>query len=163
MVYYKTNYKTLEEAVRDSNLPISQIFHTTERKGHVIIFYERDGMLSVGLIEKDSFGYHWGTGVDSTKFDTDTQTLVRSNVNFHANDNQFNHESIPLLYGTFNDDSLAKIRIKYKDQNEGEATIIATTKGHIWYFFSDALLSPSNEPEVIRVYKDGTEKSGWYQ
>lgn len=50
--------------------------------------------------------------------------------------------------------------IKYKDQGITDATILETSKGRIWFSFSD---SPVNyDPEVTRIYKDGRELSGWY-
>lgn len=37
--YYKVNYKTLDQAISESSVPIDEIFHTTDYKGHTIIFY----------------------------------------------------------------------------------------------------------------------------
>jgi hypothetical protein len=57
VVYYQVNYKTLEDAINETNVPIDDVYHTTERKGHTIIFYGQDDILSVGLIEKTFLGY----------------------------------------------------------------------------------------------------------
>lgn len=70
-------------------------------------------------------------------------------------------ELVSLTFGVIYDNALDKIKIKYKAQELTKATIIDTDKGRIWYCFAKA---PINyEPEVTRVYKDGTERSGWFE
>ncbi len=159
VVYYNMNNMTLEEAISDSNVPIDQIFHSTDYKGHIIIFYNYDDILSAGLIGKTPLGYRWGFGVGSRMFGEEKQILNRGFSNLHPKDIKTDDELVSLMFGVIYDDSIEKLKIKYKDLNITEATIIETNKGRIWYSFSD---TPINyDPEVIRIYKDGTEISGW--
>ena len=160
VVYYKTNYKTLDEAIAESSVPIDGIFHTTDYKGHIIIFYSKDDVLSAGLIEKTFLGYRWGFGAGSKMFNEENQILTRAFSNLQPRKIKSDDELVSLTFGVIYDDSIEKIRIKYKDQNITEATIIESNKGRIWYCFSN---TPINyDPDVTRIYKDGTEISGWY-
>lgn len=159
VVYYKMNDKTLDEAIRESNVRMDEIFDTVDYKGHTIIFYGQDDTLSAGLIEKTPFGYRWGFGAGSKQFNVDDQILTRMFSNLQPRNIRSDDELVSLTFGVINDDSIEHIKMKYKDQETAEATIIGTSKGRIWYSFSNA---PVNyDPEVIRIYRDGTEKSGW--
>ncbi|MDZ7543781.1 hypothetical protein GNF83_21970, partial [Clostridium perfringens] len=123
---------TLEEAVHESKVPIDEIFHITENKGHTVIFYGKDDMLSVGLIEKNLLGYHWVIGYGSKSFNIENQILTRSFSNLHPNEMKSHQDLVSLTFGAIIDDSIEKIMIKYKNQDIAEATIIETTKGRIW-------------------------------
>lgn len=154
MVYYNINYKTFDEAISESNVSIDEVFHTTDYKGHTIIFYGERDTLSVGLIEKTLFGYRWSIGVGSKMFNEENQMITRMFSNLHPREIRSDDDLVPLVFGIINDDSIDKIKIKYKDQNITEATIIETSKGRIWYCFSD---TPINyDPEVQMIYRDGT-------
>jgi hypothetical protein len=160
VVYYKSNYKTLDEAISESNVPIDEIYHNTDFKDHTIIFYSKDDVLSVGLIENTRLGYRWGFGAGSKHFNEENQILTRMFCNLHPRDIKSDDDLVSLTFGVIYDDAIEKIRIKYNDQDITEATIIETRKGRIWYSFSN---TPVNyDPEVTRFYKDGTVKSGWY-
>lgn len=155
MVYYNINYKTFDEAISESNVSIDEVFHTTDYKGHTIIFYGERDTLSVGLIEKTLFGYRWSIGVGSKMFNEENQMITRMFSNLHPREIRSDDDLVPLVFGIIYDDSIDKIKIKYKDQNITEATIIETSKGRIWYCFSD---TPINyDPEVQMTYRDGTE------
>lgn len=155
MVYYNINYKTFDEAISESNVSIDEVFHTTDYKGHTIIFYGERDTLSVGLIEKTLFGYRWSIGVGSKMFNEENQRITRMFSNLHPREIRSDDDLVPLVFGIIYDDSIDKIKIKYKDQNITEATIIETSKGRIWYCFSD---TPINyDPEVQMTYRDGTE------
>lgn len=164
-VYFLSNVKDLDvkgldEAIRDSNVPIDEIFHTTEHKGYVIIFYGKDDTLSAGLIEKTRFGYRWGFGAGSRMFNREDRILTRMFSNLHPRVMKSDDERVPLTFGVIYDNSIEELKIKYKDQDSVEAAVIETSKGRIWYAFSD---HPVNyDPDVVRVYQDGTEVSGWY-
>jgi hypothetical protein len=68
VIYQQTSYKTLNEAIRESNIPIDVVYYTTEKKGHTVIFYGKDENLSVGLIEKTPLnGYQWVVGVGNNQ------------------------------------------------------------------------------------------------
>jgi hypothetical protein len=160
VVYYQVNYKTLEDAINETNVPIDDVYHTTERKGHTIIFYGQDDILSVGFIEKTFLGYRWVIGTGSKSFNVGDQILTRSVNGLRPRDTESEQELISLSFGVLNDDSINKLMIKYKDQDIAEATIIETKKGRIWYCFSDTPVG--YDPEVIRIDKDGNEITGWY-
>ncbi|REE68742.1 hypothetical protein A8990_1367 [Paenibacillus taihuensis] len=81
LVYYRVNYKTLDEAISESHVPMDEVFHTTDYKGHTIIFYGKGDMLSVGLIEKTHLGYRWDYGVSSKQFNEKEQILTRTFCN----------------------------------------------------------------------------------
>ncbi|GIO42765.1 hypothetical protein [Paenibacillus apis] len=154
MVYYNINYKTFDEAISESNVSIDEVFHTTDYKGHTIIFYGERDTLSVGLIEKTLFGYRWSIGVGSKMFNEENQRITSMFSNLHPREIRSDDDLVPLVFGIIYDDSIDKIKIKYKDQNITEATIIETSKGRIWYCFSD---TPINyDPEVQMTYRDGT-------
>ncbi|SDX06448.1 hypothetical protein [Paenibacillus sp. CF384] len=160
VVYYKTNYKILDEAISESNVPIDEIFHTTDYKGYTIIFYGNDDTLSVGLIEKTPLGYRWGFGAGSKMFNEDNQILTRMFSNLQPREIKADDELVSLTFGVIYEDAIEKIKIKYKDQSIADATIIETNKGRIWYCFSS---TPVNyDPDVTRIYKNGTEILGWY-
>ncbi|MFJ8067301.1 hypothetical protein ACIQYS_22290 [Psychrobacillus sp. NPDC096426] len=158
--YYKVNYKTLDEAISESNVPIDEIFHTTDYKGHTIIFYGKDDILSVGLVENTLLGFRWSYGAGSKLFNEEDMILTRMFSNLQPRDMKSYEELVSVTFGVINDPSIEEMEIKYKDQDFNEATIIDTSKGRIWYSFSEA---PVNyDPEVKVFYKDGTTKSGWY-
>lgn len=161
VVYYKSNYKTLDEAISESNVRIDEVFHTTDFKGQTIIFYGGEGdFLSVGLIERTLLGYRWGFGSGSKQFNEENQILTRMFSNLQPTNIKSDEDLVSLTFGVIYDDALEKIKIKYTDQDINEATILETSKGRIWYSFSN---TPINyDPEVTRVYNDGTEKLGWY-
>lgn len=159
VVYYKTNYKTLDEAIIESNVRMDEIFHTTEHEGQTIIFYNEEDVLSVGLIEKTILGYRWRFGAGSKHFDVENRVLTRMFSNLQPRNMKSDEQLVSLTFGVIYDDSIEKLSIKYKDQDITDATIIETSKGRIWYCFSD---TPVNyDPEVTRVYKDGVVISGW--
>jgi hypothetical protein len=153
-------YETLNEAISHSNVAIDEIFHTTEYKGYTIIFYGKGDTLSAGLIEKSADRYRWGFGAGSEHFNVENQILTRSFSNLHTRENESDNGLVSLTFGVINDDSISKLMIKYKDQDYTEATIIETNKGRMWYCFSKTTVN--YDPEVTRVYKDGTVISGWY-
>ncbi|MHC0035293.1 hypothetical protein [Pseudoneobacillus sp. C159] len=158
--YYIVNYKTLDEAISESNVPIDEIFHTTDYKGHTIIFYGKDDSLSVGLVKKTILGFRWGFGAGSKLFNEEDIVLTRMFSNLQPRDINSDEELVSLTFGVINDPSIEEMEIKYKDQDFTKATIIDTNKGRIWYSFSE---TPVNyDPEVKVFYKDGTKKSGWY-
>ncbi|WP_419873403.1 hypothetical protein [Candidatus Pristimantibacillus sp. PTI5] len=160
VVYYKSNYKTLDEAIRETNIPIDEIFHNIDFKDHTIIFYGKEDVLSVGLIEKTHLGYRWSVGAGSKHFNEENLILTRMFSNLHPREIKLDEDLVSLSFGVIYEDALEKIRIKYKDQDLTEATIIETSKGRIWYSFSN---TPVNyDPEVTRFYKDGKVKSEWY-
>ncbi len=158
--YYKVNYKTLDEAISESNVPIDEIFHTTDYKGHTIIFYGKDDILSVGLVEYTLLGFRWGYGSGSKLFNEEDMILTRMFSNLQPRHIKSDEELVSVTFGVINDPSIEEIEIRYKDQDFTEATIIDTSKGRIWYSFSE---TPVNyDPEVKIFYKDGTTKLGWY-
>ncbi len=161
VMYHQTNYKTLEDAISESNIPIDLIYHTTENKGHTIAFYGKDDILSVGLIEKNFFGYHWVIGTGSRSFNLNDQIITRSFNNLYPRDWDSDGDLVSLTFGVINDDSIDELLIKYKDSGFSKATIIEIPKGRIWFSFSERPVN--SDPEVLRVYKDGSEKLGWYK
>lgn len=157
---YKVNYKTLDEAISESNVPIDEIFHITDYKGHTIIFYGEDDILSVGLVENTLLGFRWGFGAGSKSFNEEDRMLTQMFSNLHPRQMKSNEELVSLTFGVINDPSIEELDIKYKVQDYTKATIIDTSKGRIWYSFSE---TPVNyDPEVKVFYKDGTTKSGRY-
>ncbi len=157
--YYKSNYKTLDEAISEANVSMNEIFHMTEYKGNTIIFYGVDDQLSVGLLEDTLLGYRWSHAVGSKHFNIENQLLTRSFSNLHPRDWKSDDELVSLTHGVIYDDAIEHVRIIYKDSSM-EATIINTSKGRIWYGFSTTTLN--YDPEVIRIYEDAAEVSGWY-
>ncbi|MDX5475964.1 MAG: hypothetical protein LPK00_10570 [Bacillaceae bacterium] len=158
--FYKINYKNLDEAIKESNIEMADIFQITEYKGHTIIIYGNDDLLSVGLIERTLLGYRWGYGFGSKQFNEEDRMLTRAFSNLNPKEIKSDHELVSLTFGVINDPSIEEILIKYKDKDFTEATIIETSKGRIWYCFSE---DPVNyDPDVKLVFKDGTTKYGWY-
>jgi len=158
--YYKVNYKSLDEAIRDSNVPIDETFLITEDKGHTIIFYGVDDILSVGLVEKNHFGYRWVSGVGSELFNVEDLKVTRTVSNLQPRGKNSNEEYITLTFGVINDDSIEEIWVKYKDVDFTEATILETSKGRIWYCFSE---TPVNyDPDVKIIYSNRTTKTDWH-
>jgi hypothetical protein len=93
-------------------------------------------------------------------FNDENRILTRMFSNLQPKEIESDDELVSLTFGAIYDDSIEKIKIKYKDQNITEAKIIETNKGRIWYCFSN---TPVNyDPDVTRIYEDGTEISGWY-
>ena len=160
VVYYQMSFKTLEEAIEDSAVPIEEIYYTTEKKGYTIIVYGYEDVLSAGLIEKTFLGYRWSFGSGSDDFNMNDQILTKSFTNLGPRGSESNENLVTLTLGVIYDDSIESLKIQYKDQEFTEATIIETKKGRIWFSFSEAPLR--EYPEVIRVYKDGNEVAGWY-
>ncbi|KQL54197.1 hypothetical protein AN964_12295 [Heyndrickxia shackletonii] len=159
LTYYKVNYKSFDEALSESNVSIDEIFHTTDYKGNTIIFYGKDDILSVALMEKTPLGFRWGNGAGSKLFNEEG-ILTRAFSNLQPRHIKSDKELVSFTIGVINDPSIKEIKIKYKDQDIKDATIIDTSKGRIWYCFSE---SPVNyDPEVKVIYKDGTIKTGWY-
>lgn len=160
LTFYKLNYRNLEEAINDSNVPMDEIFHTLDYKGQTIIFYGKDDTLGVALIEKGFFGYRWNFGVGSHHLNVEDSMVTKSLSNLYSKNYKSDEDIVTLTYGGINDPSIEQLKIKYKDQDFTEATILETRKGRIWYCFSE---TPVNyDPEVNIIYKDGTTKSGWY-
>ncbi|GAA0336516.1 hypothetical protein GCM10008967_28590 [Bacillus carboniphilus] len=158
--FYKANYKTIDVAISEANIPIDEIFHTTVYKGHTIIFYGKDDVLSVGLIEKTPLGFRWGFGAGSKHFNVENRILTKMFSNLHPKEIESEEDLVSLTFGVIYDDSIEALRIKYNEQDITDATIINTSKGRIWYSFSE---TPVNyDPEVKIIYNDGTSKSGWY-
>lgn len=158
--FYKVNYKNFDEAVSESNIEMDEIFHTTDYKGYTIIFYGEDDVLSAGLIEKTFLGYRWGFGAGSKMFNEEGPILTRAFSNLHPRDYKSDEELVSLTFGVINDPLIEKVKIKYKNKNFTDATIINTEKGRIWYCFSENPVG--YDPEVKIVYEDGTTKLGWY-
>ncbi|WP_053367876.1 hypothetical protein [Bacillus sp. FJAT-27245] len=154
------NYKSLNEAVRESNVPIDEIFHTADYKDHKIIFYGKDDVLSAALIEKTFLGFQRGFGAGSKQFNEENVMLTRGFSNLPIRSKKSKDELVSLTFGVINDPLIEEIKIKYKDQDITKATIIDTSKGRIWYCFSE---TPINyDPDVKVIYKGGTIKSDWY-
>ncbi|WP_391209618.1 hypothetical protein [Psychrobacillus sp. L4] len=160
IVYYQMNYKTLEEAIKESNVPMDEIFYTTEMKGNTIIIYGDDNNLSAGLIEKSFFGYRWSGGAGGEEFNRNDSILTKSFTNLLPRRSSSIDDYVTIAMGVINDDEIEKLLVQYKNVESTEATILDTKRGRIWFSFSQ---TPINyDPEVIRIYKDGTKISGWY-
>ncbi|MDN4607242.1 hypothetical protein [Sporosarcina highlanderae] len=159
-IYYKVNYKNFDEAIRESNVQVDEVFHTIDFKDHQIIFYGDGDILSVALIEKTLLGFHWVFGAGSKQFNEEDRMLTRMFSNIESTNQSSDIELISLTFGVINDPLIESLEIKYKDKDFTEATIIETSKGRIWYCFSE--LPINYDPEVKVYYKDGTEKNGWY-
>ncbi|MCG7344466.1 hypothetical protein MHZ92_09995 [Sporosarcina sp. ACRSL] len=160
--YYKVNYRDLDEAIRESNVQIDEVFHTIDFNDHIIMFYGSHGdVLSVASIEKTLLGFRWVFGSGSKQFNEEDRMLTRMFSNLKPTRKKSkDNELISLTFGVINDPLIETLEIKYKDQDFTKATIIATSKGRIWYSFSE---TPVNyDPEVKVNYMDGTEKTGWH-
>jgi hypothetical protein len=158
----KTNdYTTVEEAMIKSNIIYDEIYYIAENKGYSIIFYGEDDILSVGLVTKKRSKYQWIYGVGSKQFNETEQILTRAFTNLPTTKISGNEdELVSLTFGVINDEGIEELKIQYKDQVERDATIISTSKGPIWFCISD---TPVNyDPDVVRFYKNGETKSGWY-
>lgn len=160
--YYKLNYRDIDEAIRESNVPVNEVFHTIDFNDHLIMFYGSDGdVLSVATIEKTLLGFRWVFGTGSKQFNEEDRKLTRMFSNLERTRKKSDdHELLSLTFGVINDPLIESLEIKYKDQDFAKATIIETSKGRIWYCFSE---TPVNyDPEVKAHYRDGTEKTGWH-
>ena len=158
--YYKVNYRDFDEAIRESNVPIDEVFQTIDFSDHKIMFYGDGDVLSVALIDKTVLGFRWVFGTGSKQFNEGDRMLTRMFSNLEPTRKKSDNELISLTFGVINDASIETLEIKYKDQDFTKATIIETSKGRIWYCFSE---TPVNyDPEVKVNYMDGTEKTGWH-
>lgn len=150
---------TIEEAMVKSNINYDEIYHITEKRGYTIVFYGKDDGLSVGLITKTRSGYRWIFGAGSKQFNEGERILTRAFSNLPTKNYGNDNEIISLTFGVINDEEIKNLKIQYKDQDLMDATIIPTSKGRIWFCFSD---TPVNyDPDVIRVNKNGETVSGW--
>lgn len=159
-IYYKVNYKDFDEAIRESNVQVEEIFQTIDFTDHQIIFYGDGDVLSVASIEKSLLGFHWVFGAGSKLFNEGDRKLTRMFSNIEPTNQNSDKELISLSFGVINDPMIESLKIKYKDKDFAEATIIETSKGRIWYCFSE--LPINYDPEVKVNYMDGTEKNGWH-
>ncbi|GIP31819.1 hypothetical protein [Paenibacillus sp. J2TS4] len=158
--YYSAKYVgTVEEAIAQTNITYDEIYHMTEKRGHNILFYGEEDHLSAGLITKSRLGYQWIYGFGSKLFNEQDRVLTRAFTNLPTQTSGDVSELISLTFGVINDDRIDKLLIQHKDQPIMEATIIPTSKGRIWFCFSE---TPVNyDPEVIRIDANGKEVSGW--
>ncbi|MFC7751577.1 hypothetical protein ACFQWB_16800 [Paenibacillus thermoaerophilus] len=86
--------------------------------------------------------------------------MTMTGSNLHPRKIKSDEDWVHLTYDVIHDDAIDKLMIRYRDQEPKEAAIVETGKGRIWYRFSD---TPVNaDPEVTRIYKDGTAVTGWY-
>lgn len=160
VVSYQLSYNSLEEAIEKSNVPVDEIFYTTEKKGNTIIIYRHENILSAALIEKGFFGYRWCCSSGSEDFNQKDLILTKSVTNLLPHGSEPEKDYVTITKGVINDNEIEKLLVQYKNQKSNEATIIETKQGRIWFSFSE---NPINyDPNVIRVYKDGTEVPGWY-
>lgn len=143
-----------------ANIEMDEIFHTTDYKGHTIVFYGKDDILSVGLIEKTFLGYRWSIGFGSKQFNEAGPMLTRAFSNLQPRNIKSDEELVSLTFGVINEPTIKKVKIKYKNKNFNDATIIDTNKGPIWYCFSG--IPVNYDPEVQVVYEDETSTFGWY-
>lgn len=157
-ILYKVNYKTLDEAIRKANVPYEETLHEVERNGFTIIFYAHQDSLSVGLLEKTFFGYKWGFSVSSDHFSQEgAVTWSVSTVTPQGPHDE--EDRVTVTKGVVHDDRIKDLVVHYRDADV-KATILETTRGRIWYSFSE---SPVNyTPDVTIYYDDGTTKQGWY-
>lgn len=153
-IYYKTNYiGSIEEAIKRSGTLYDEIYKITERKGRDIVIYGKDDILSAGLIKRTIFGYRWIYGFGGKQFNEKERALTNAFSNLPTETRGNNGEVISLAFGVVNDTNINKLKIKYKDQDVKEATMIETSKGVIWFCFSD---SPVNyDPNIIGLSKSG--------
>ncbi|WP_391201379.1 hypothetical protein [Psychrobacillus sp. L4] len=160
VLYYQKNFKTLEKAIKGSNISIDEIYYSIEKDGNAIIIYRNADFLSAALIEKNFFGYRWCCGSGSEDFNQNDSILTKSFTNLLSCGSVSKEDYVTIAMGVINDEGIEKLLVKYKDQASAKATIMETTNGRIWFSFSE---TPINyDPDVIRVYKDGTEVSGWF-
>lgn len=152
-------YATIEEAMINSNIVYDELYYITEYRGYNIIFYGEEDVLSVGITTKKRSKYQWIYGFGSKHFNETEPILTRAFTNLPT-ELSGNDELVSLTFGVINDKDIENIKIQYKGQAVRDATIIPTSKGPIWFCFSD---TPVNyDPEVVRIYKHGETKTGWY-
>ncbi|MCM3638962.1 hypothetical protein M3152_14760 [Sporosarcina luteola] len=160
--YYKVSYRDFDEAIRDSNVPVDEVFHTIDFNDHLIVFYGSHGdVLSVASIEKTLLGFRWVFGTGSKQFNEGDRMLTHMFSNLQPTRKMSDdNELLSLTFGVINDPLIETLEIKYKDQDFAKATIIETSQGRIWYCFSESPVT--YDPEVKVHYLDGTEKTGWH-
>ena len=115
--YYKVNYKSYDEAIRESNVPIDEILHTSDYKSHTVIFYGNDDVLSVALIERTPFGFRRGLEVGSKLFNGEGM-FTRAFSNLQPRHIKSDKGLVSLTIGVINDPSIEEMKIKYKDQDK---------------------------------------------
>lgn len=153
-------FPTIEEAMLNSGIEYDEIYNITEHRGYSIIFYGQEDILSVGLATKKGTQYQWNFGFGSKQFNEPGQSVTRAFSNLPANISGDNDDSVSLTFGVINDEEIEAFKIQYKDQAEKDATIIPTSKGPIWFCYSD---TPVNyDPDVVRIYKSGETETGWF-
>jgi hypothetical protein len=153
----------IEQAMKQANITFDNIYLITERKGYPVVLYNEGDVLFVGLLEQTRSGYKWSFGGGSKMFQEKDQLLTRafSNLPPPGKDaSSDDAELISLTFGVVNDSSIARLMIKYRDQELKEATILTTPQGRIWYCFSDT--GVGYDPGVIRIDRNGRETPGWY-
>lgn len=152
-------YATIEEAMINSNIVYDELYYITEYRGYSIIFYGEEDALSVGIATKKRSKYQWIYGFGSKHFNETEHILTRAFTNLPTKISG-NDELVSLTFGVINDKDIENLKIQYKGQSVRDATIISTSKGSIWFCFSD---TPVNyDPDVVRIYKYGETKTGWY-
>lgn len=90
-----------------------------------------------------------GYGSGSKLFKEKDMIITRMFSNLQPRRIKSDEELVSVTFGIINAPSIEEMEIKYKDQDFTEATIIDTSKGRIWYSFSETPVS--YDPEV-KVY-----------
>lgn len=154
------DHTTVEEAMNYAGIDYDEIYYIIENIGNNIIFYGKDDIFSVGLVTKNRSKYQWIYGFGSKQFNETDQILTRAFTNLPTKESANDDELVSLTFGVINDEDIEELKIQYKDQLLRDATIIPTSKGPIWFCFSD---TPVNyDPDVVRIYKNGETRPGWY-
>ncbi|WP_195575545.1 hypothetical protein [Paenibacillus sp. 1001270B_150601_E10] len=141
------------------NITFDEVFYITKEKGFNIVFFGKDDLLSVGLVRETGSSYEWIYGTGSKQFNESPCILTRSFANLLTGRVRNDSELVSLTFGVLNDNDIETLQIEYKDQKARAAAIVPTSKGRIWFCFSDPPIHA--DPAVRRIYQNGDVQSGW--
>lgn len=101
------------------------------------MFFGKGETLYVVLVEKTSLGYRWTPAAGGMDFADKHVKVTRGGSNLRPRNIRSDEDWVSLTHGVIHDDAIEKLIIRYKDQEPKEAVIVETSKGRIWYCFSD--------------------------
>ncbi len=146
---------TVEETMDKANISVKQILHKVTIDKGILVFYESinyPDSYNVGLVEKSFLRYKWVCGVGV--YDLNTEPDLRygySNLGKFEQNKSF--YDFPILHGVINNTKIEKVKVRLKDVQLKDATIIETQLGRLWYLFLDKEMD--YRPKVIGMDTNG--------